>query len=222
MSNYQIAIDGPAGAGKSTIAKQVSAELKFVYIDTGAMYRAMGLCLSEQGIDVENETAVSTACGSVEISIAYEEGVQQVFVNGENVTGRIRTEAAGMAASKVSRYPAVRRQLVALQQKLASTANVVMDGRDIGTKVLPGATLKIFLTAAADVRADRRCRELQEKGVEADHNKILEDILARDYQDTHREESPLLQAEDAILVDTSYLTIPQVTAEILHCFRERV
>lgn len=213
---YSIAIDGPAGAGKSTIAKAVAAQKGFVHIDTGAMYRAMGLRLTEKGIDVRNEADASAGCEEVDITITFEDGVQQVYADGKNVTGLIRTEEAGFAASTVSVHPAVRRKLVELQQKLAETTDVVMDGRDIGTVVLPNAQLKIFLTADAGERAKRRVHELEKKGIQADLQQITEEIAARDYQDMNRPVSPLKQADDAILLDTSHMTIEEVVDAILN------
>lgn len=206
-----IAIDGPAGAGKSTIAKRLAKELGFIYIDTGAMYRAMGYYFAENmGIDLSIEEKVADACTQVEVTIAYENGEQQVYVNGENLSGVIRTERGGELASKVSIYPAVRTKLVESQQKLAQNADVIMDGRDIGTVVLPNAQVKIFLTASSATRAKRRYDELTAKGIECDLAEIEKDIIDRDYRDMTREISPLKQAEDAVLVDTSDLDIDGV------------
>lgn len=206
-----IAIDGPAGAGKSTIAKRLAKELGFIYIDTGAMYRAMGYYFAENmGIDLSIEEKVADACTQVEVTIAYENGEQQVYVNGENLSGVIRTERGGELASKVSIYPAVRTKLVESQQKLAQNADVIMDGRDIGTVVLPNAQVKIFLTASSATRAKRRYDELTAKGIVCDLAEIEKDIIDRDYRDMTREISPLKQAEDAVLVDTSDLDIDGV------------
>ena len=218
--SYQIAIDGPAGAGKSTIARAVAERLRYIYVDTGAMYRAMGLYMEDHGIDLSDREAVEQAASGVNISIEYENGAQQVILNGENVTGRVRTERAGMLASAVSVHPGVRKKLV-LQQELGSRQNVVMDGRDIGTAVLPGAQLKIFLTASVAVRARRRFLELQEKGQMADLVEIEKDIEQRDYQDSHREASPLTRARDAVLLDSSELTVQEVIDEILKLCAER-
>lgn len=213
--SMNIAIDGPAGAGKSTIAKRLAKELGFIYIDTGAMYRAMGYYFAvNKGIDLDNEAEVAAACPTVEVTIAYENGEQQVFVNGENLSGVIRTEQAGEMASKVSVYPVVRTKLVESQQKLAQNADVIMDGRDIGTVVLPNAQVKIFLTASSLTRAKRRFDELTAKGMQCDLAEIEKDIIERDYRDMNRETSPLRQAEDAILVDTSDLDIDGVVSVI--------
>lgn len=219
--SFQIAIDGPAGAGKSTIARAVAARLQYVYVDTGAMYRAMGLYMEDQGIDPSEREAVEEAAAKVSISIRYQEGEQQVFLNGENVSGRVRSEKAGMLASAVSAHPGVRKKLVQLQQELGMTQNVVMDGRDIGTAVLPEAQLKIFLTASVKTRARRRFLELRQKGQDPDPAEIEKDIEQRDYQDTHRAASPLTQAEDAVLLDSSDLTIEEVVDRILGLCGER-
>ena len=213
---YSIAIDGPAGAGKSTIAKAVSKELGYVYIDTGAMYRAVGLYCIMNGISLTDEESVVERIKDIDISIAYdEEGVQQVFLNGENVSTRIRTQEVGDAASTVSQYQPVRDKLVSLQQKLASTTSVVMDGRDIGSKVLPNADTKIYLTASVQVRARRRANELKEKGIDCDIKEVEKEIEERDYRDTHRANSPLVQVPDAILVDSSNLSIDETIDAIL-------
>ena len=218
---YNIAIDGPAGAGKSTIAKLVAAKLGFIYVDTGAMYRAMALYFLENGIQPEDEAKVSAACGQIDISLRYQDGVQQVILNGEDVSGKIRTEAVGNAASVVSAYRAVRQALLALQQNLAKTSNVIMDGRDIGTCVLPEAQTKIYLTASSHVRAIRRYKELTEKGQMCNLEEIEQDIIDRDYRDMHREIAPLTQAEDAVLLDSSAMTIDQVVDGIIAAARER-
>lgn len=211
---FNIAIDGPAGAGKSTIAKTLAEELGFVYVDTGAMYRAMAYYFLQQGIDKDDEAGITAAVDGADVTIRYEEGAQQVLLNGENVTGSLRTEQVGNMASATSIYPAVRTKLVALQQKLAKTTDVIMDGRDIGTCVLPDAQVKIYLTASVETRADRRYKELIEKGETADLAKIAADIEERDYRDMHREMSPLRQAEDALLVDSSEMSIDEVVAAI--------
>ena len=205
--SFNIAIDGPAGAGKSTIAKQLAKELSFIYVDTGAMYRSMALYFMRNGIAKEDEAAISDACKTVEVSIAYENGEQQVLLNGENVSKEIRKEEVGKMASATSVYKEVRTKLVELQQKLAADKDVIMDGRDIGTCVLPNAQVKIYLTASVETRAERRYQELQEKGAACDLEVIKKDIADRDYQDMHREISPLKQAEDAILVDSSDMGI---------------
>ena len=219
--SYQIAIDGPAGAGKSTIARAVAERLRYIYVDTGAMYRAMGLYMEDYGIALSDREAVEQAASGVNISIEYENGAQQVILNGENVTGRVRTERAGRLAAAVCVHPGVLKKLVPLQQELGSRQNVVMDGRDIGTAVLPGAQLKIFLTASVAVRARRRFLELQEKGQMADLVEIEKDIEQRDYQDSHREASPLTRARDAVLLDSSELTVQEVIDEILKLCAER-
>lgn len=217
-----IAIDGPAGAGKSTIAKRLAKELGFIYIDTGAMYRAMGYYFAvNKGIDLEDEEKVAEACPEVEVTIAYENGEQQVYVNGENLSGVIRTEQGGRMASTVSVYPAVRTKLVESQQKLALDADVIMDGRDIGTVVLPNAQVKIFLTASSATRAKRRYDELTAKGMECNLAEIEKDIIERDYRDMNRETSPLKQAADAVLVDTSDLDIAGVVEVIRSIYEEK-
>lgn len=216
-----IAIDGPAGAGKSTIAKMLAKELGYVYVDTGAMYRAMAYYFLQQGIDKEDEAAINAAVDGADVTIRYEDGSQKVLLNGADVTGSLRTEQVGNMASSTSVYPAVRVKLVALQQKLAKTADVIMDGRDIGTCVLPDAQVKIYLTASVETRAKRRYDELVEKGEPADLTKIEEDIKERDYRDMHREMSPLRQADDAVLVDSSDMSIEQVVSAILGIVKEK-
>ena len=211
---FNIAIDGPAGAGKSTIAKTLAKELGYVYVDTGAMYRAMAYFYLQKGINKDDEAAITEAVDGADVTIRYENGVQQVLLNGENVTGCLRTEQVGNMASSTSVYPAVRTKLVALQQKLAKTTDVIMDGRDIGTCVLPDAQVKIYLTASVETRAKRRYMELMEKGEPADLEKIAADIKERDYRDMHREMSPLRQAEDAVLVDSSAMSIVEVVSAI--------
>jgi cytidylate kinase len=212
--SFNIAIDGPAGAGKSTIAKQLAKELSFIYVDTGAMYRSMALYFMRNGIAKEDEAAISDACKTVEVSIAYENGEQQVLLNGENVSKEIRKEEVGKMASATSVYKEVRTKLVELQQKLAADKDVIMDGRDIGTCVLPNAQVKIYLTASVETRAERRYQELQEKGAACDLEVIKKDIADRDYQDMHREISPLKQADDAVLVDSSDMGIDEVVEAI--------
>ncbi len=221
MKNYNIAIDGPAGAGKSTIAKSVAKKLGFIYVDTGAMYRAIGLYMLQRGINPEEEDKISEACKQVEVTIEYINGEQQVILNGDNITGLIRTEEAGKMASAVARFGAVRKKMVELQMKLAASTNVIMDGRDIGTVVLPGADLKIYLTASTKERALRRWKELKDKGIASDITDIEEDIRKRDFQDMNREISPLKQAEDAVLLDSSDLTIEEVIDKIISLFYEK-
>ncbi len=212
---YSVAIDGPAGAGKSTIAKIVAKEKSYIYVDTGAMYRAMALYFIRQGIQSSESAKISAAAQGADVTIEYVNGEQQVFLNGENVTPYLRTEEVGNMASASSVNADVRKKLVELQQKLAATANVVMDGRDIGTCVLPNADVKVYLTASVDVRARRRYEELLAKGQEADLEIIKKDIAERDYRDMHREISPLRQAEDAVQVDSSNLTIEESAGVIL-------
>ena len=213
MKHFNIAIDGPAGAGKSTIAKEVARRLGFIYVDTGAMYRAMALFLLRRGL--KNQKAVEEECRQAQISLAYEDGAQQVILNGENVTGLIRTEEVGNMASATSVYMPVREKLVQLQQELAARENVIMDGRDIGTCVLPDAPVKIYLTASVQVRALRRFKELQGKGIDCSLEEIEKDIRARDEQDMNREHSPLRQAADAVLIDSSAMTIQEVIDAII-------
>lgn len=212
--SFAIAIDGPAGAGKSTIAKLLAAKKGFIYVDTGAMYRAMAVYFTEHKINPDDEAAINEAVKDVDISITYEDGAQQVILNNVNVTGLLRTEETGRMASKTSKYAAVRTKLVDLQRKLAKTTDVIMDGRDIGTTVLPDAQVKIFLTASSDARAKRRYDELIQKGENCNYEDIKADIEKRDYEDSHREISPLRQAEDAVLLDTSDMNIEQVVAAI--------
>lgn len=218
--SFNIAIDGPAGAGKSTIAKRLAKDLGFVYVDTGAMYRAMALYFIRNKIDSKDEEAISAACEKVDITIRYQGGEQQVILNGENVNGLIRREEVGNMASATSGYAKVRTKLVELQQQLAKTTDVIMDGRDIGTVVLPEAQVKIYLTASVETRAKRRYDELSEKGQDCDLDQIAEDIAQRDYQDMHRENSPLCQAEDAVLVDSSEMDIDQVVDHIKNIYEE--
>ena len=213
--SYSVAIDGPAGAGKSTIAKMVAKKLGFIYVDTGAMYRAMALHLLRKGIPATDSAAISAACEDADITIQYQNGEQVVLLNGENVNGLIRTEEVGNMASSSSTNGDVRKKLVSLQQRLAKTAEVIMDGRDIGTVVLPDADVKIYLTAGSDVRAKRRFDELTAKGEICDLQKIEKDIIERDERDMNREISPLKQADDAILVDSSYMTIEEVVEKII-------
>ena len=213
--SYQVAIDGPAGAGKSTIARQVAKNKGFIYVDTGAMYRAMALHMIRSNVDIKDAEAIAKASETADISIQYVNGEQIVLLNGENVNGLIRTPQVSAMASVSSANPQVRARLLHLQQKLADENDVIMDGRDIGTFVLPNAELKIYLTASVDTRADRRYKELVEKHMPADLEEIKRDIEARDYQDMHREIAPLTQAEDAYYLDSSALTIDEVVAEII-------
>ena len=208
--SMNIAIDGPAGAGKSTIAKRLAKKLGFIYVDTGAMYRAMAYYFLQHNIDAKDENAIAAACPDVDVTITYENGEQQVLLNGENVN----------MASSTSVYPVVRKKLVELQRQLAKSADVIMDGRDIGTCVLPDAQVKIYLTASSATRAKRRYDELTEKGVSCDLAEIEKDIIDRDYRDMHRETSPLRQAEDAVLVDSSEMNIDEVVDAIYQVYSE--
>nr|WP_295266396.1 (d)CMP kinase [uncultured Blautia sp.] len=218
---YNIAIDGPAGAGKSTIARRVAKELSFIYVDTGAMYRAMALYLLRREVNRDDTEQIGNICQDAEISIEYQNGEQIVLLNGENVNSYLRTEEVGNMASVSSAVPRVREKLLSLQRKLAGDMSVVMDGRDIGTTILPGADVKIYLTASSLTRAKRRYLELQEKGTVCNLDEIQKDIEERDQRDMNREISPLRQAEDAVLVDSSDLTIQQVVDRILQIFRSK-
>jgi len=215
VMKYNIAIDGPAGAGKSTIAKRLAKELGFLYVDTGAMYRAMALYFLRLGLSAKEEEAICKACKKVKVTIEYVDGNQQVILNGENVTRFLRTEEVGKMTSSISIYPVVREKLLELQRELAAKENVIMDGRDIGTCVLPNANIKIYLTASVAARAKRRYLELMEKGENCDYEEIKRGIEERDFRDMNRSIAPLKQAEDAILVDTSDLTIEEVINLIL-------
>lgn len=219
---HNIAIDGPAGAGKSTIAKKVAKELSCVYVDTGAMYRAMALYLLRQKVSKENTSEIGTTCQNADITIEYQDGVQIVLLNGENVNEFLRTEEVGNMASVSSAIPEVRQKLLNLQRKLAATMSVVMDGRDIGTTILPDAEVKIYLTASSLTRARRRYLELQEKGIDCNLEEIQKDIEERDERDMNRTVSPLKQAEDAVFVDSSDMTIEQVVSHILEIYHSRV
>ena len=218
---YNIAIDGPAGAGKSTIARRVAKELAFVYVDTGAMYRAMALYLIRSGAGKEDSKEFGRLCQGADISIEYREGEQTVILNGENVTPFLRTEEVGNMASVSSADPKVREKLLDLQRKLASSMSVVMDGRDIGTTILPDADVKIYLTASSHVRAVRRYEELKAKGIEGDLAVIEADIIERDQRDMNREISPLRRAEDAVEVDSSNMTIEEVVETVQRLCKER-
>lgn len=218
---YNIAIDGPAGAGKSTIARRVAKELSFIYVDTGAMYRAMALYLLRKEVNKDDTEQIGNICQDAEISIEYQNGEQIVLLNDENVNSYLRTEEVGNMASVSSAVPRVREKLLSLQRKLARNMSVVMDGRDIGTTILPDADVKIYLTASSLTRAKRRYLELQEKGTVCNLDEIQKDIEERDQRDMNREISPLRQAEDAVLVDSSDLTIQQVVDRILQIFRSK-
>lgn len=212
---YQIAIDGPAGAGKSTIARKLAKSLGWIYVDTGAMYRAAALCCIRRGIDINDKDSVEEAVAGADIDIVYNEDGQQVILDGENVNGFIRNEEVSAATSRISAIASVRAKVDEISRSLAARNSVVMDGRDIGTTVLPDATTKIFLTASVKERANRRYREYLAKGEEADLEEIMRDIEQRDENDRNREISPLRQAEDAVLVDSSFMSIDEVVEEIL-------
>lgn len=220
--SFNIAIDGPAGAGKSTIAKQAAKELGFLYVDTGAMYRAIALGLLRRGTDITSASELAEALTGIEVGLGYEDGVQQVYLNGENVSSLIRTEQVGNMASNSSAKPEVRAKLTELQRGIARRENVLMDGRDIGTVILPEAQLKIYLTASVETRAERRYQELTAKGEVCSLEQIAADIRERDYRDMHRDVAPLRQAEDAVLVDSSCMSITEVTEKITALARERM
>ena len=220
--HFSIAIDGPSGAGKSTLAKRLAKELGYIYVDTGAMYRSIGLYALRCGVDPKNADAVQALLPGIELGIQLQDGAQHVYLNGEDVSTDIRAEAVGMAASAVSAHPAVRAFLLDTQRNLAKGQNILMDGRDIGTVVLPDATVKIFLTASPEARAERRRKELEEKGQPADFATVLADIQQRDYQDTHRAVAPLKQAQDAVLVDSSDIDFEQTFALLKKTILERI
>lgn len=215
------ALDGPGGAGKSTIAKAVSKELQYVYVDTGALYRAIGLYCRRREIDPADADKVVPELSGINLELRYIDGGQRVLLNGEDVSDKIRTNEISMAASKVSALPEVREFLLELQRDIAGKNNIIMDGRDIGTVILPNAQVKIFLTASAEKRADRRYKELLEKGQDISYEKVLADINERDYNDSHREAAPLKQAEDAVLLDTSDLTLEQSVAAVIAIIKDK-
>lgn len=204
-----VAIDGPAGAGKSTLARRLAAELGYIYVDTGAMFRTIGLYALRAGKDPKDNEAVNALLPEISLKFAFIEGEQHIYLNGEDVSTAIRTEEVGMAASAVGANPEVRAFLLGMQRDMAKTQDVLMDGRDIGTVVLPDATVKIFLTASPEARATRRWKEYQQKGVEVSYEEVLADVRQRDYQDTHRAAAPLRQADDAQLLDTSEMNFEQ-------------
>lgn len=220
--SFNIAIDGPAGAGKSTVAKNAAKELGFIYVDTGAMYRTIALYLLRKCIDIGNETALKKALDEIDVSMTYEDDVQHMILNGEDVSGFIRTQEVSDMASKSSAHPAVRQKLLDLQRGLAAREDVLMDGRDIGTAILPGADLKIFLTASVDERAMRRYRENIAKGEVCSLEEIRKEIAERDYRDSHRSVSPLVKAEDAVLLDTSDMDLENVVKTIVALAREKM
>ena len=220
--NYRIALDGPSGAGKSTIAKRLSAELGFVYVDTGAMYRSIGLYCLQNGIDTADEAAVTAALPQIDIALKYVDGEQRVILNGTDVSKEIRINEVSMAASKVSAYKAVRAFLLDTQRNMAKTQSVIMDGRDIGTVVLPDAEIKIFIVADPEERAKRRYKELIERGQNVPFEDVLKDIIQRDYNDENRAEAPLRQAEDAIRLDTSLLDFEQSYNAVLEIAKNKM
>lgn len=214
-----IAIDGPAGSGKSTVAKLLSAELEYIYVDTGAMYRTVGLYCIKNNIDYKDSEAVAAELDKINIQLKFEDGIQRIYLDNDDVTSAIRTQQVADSASKVAAIPQVRQKLVALQKNIAKNNRVVMDGRDIGTNVIPDARVKIYLDANVEERAKRRCNELEEKGIKADYNKIAEEIIERDNFDKNREINPLTAAEDAIVIDTSHMAIEDVKNKILEIVR---
>lgn len=220
--SFNIAIDGPSGAGKSTISKRVAKELGFIYVDTGAMYRSIGLYFYKNNISLDDTDTVVSELKNISVKLGYENGEQQVFLNGENVSTDIRLHIISEYASKVSAITDVREFLLDMQRDIAKNDNIIMDGRDIGTVVLPEANLKIFLTASPQVRAKRRYDELVQKGQDVDYDTILKDIIDRDYRDSHREIAPLKAADDAVLVDTSELNFEQSVNAILTLIKERM
>lgn len=217
-----VAIDGPAGAGKSTISRRAAQEMGFIYVDTGALYRAIGLYALQNQINIEDSKAVEKMLSNIKVELVFAQGEQHVMLCGQDVTSQIRTPAVSMAASQVSAVPFVRSFLFDLQQKIAVSHNVVMDGRDIGTVVLPNAQVKIFLTASPEERATRRYNEMLEKGENAEYDKVLADIRQRDYNDSHRAVAPLMPAKDAILVDTTGNTLEQSVKQLINIIKERL
>ena len=217
-----VAIDGPAGAGKSTIARAAAKSMGYIYVDTGALYRAIGLCAVKAGADTKSEQGVAPLLSGMDIKIGFVNGEQHVFVNGADVSGLIRTPEVSMAASDVSAHPAVREFLLGLQRSIASINNCIMDGRDIATVILPDAQVKIFLTASAEARAQRRCKELEAKGIKFDYNDVLNDIITRDRQDTTRAVAPLKAAPGSVLVDTTNLNLEQSIQRVTGIIKEAV
>ena len=216
----EIAIDGPSGSGKSTIAKAVAAKLGFVHIDTGAMYRAVALCAYRAGKNWDDEAAILSVVENIDIDIVYSQGGQRIFLAGEDITEAVRTAEMGVGASRVAPHPGVRKRLIELQRHLAKSRNVVMDGRDIGTAVLPYAPVKIFLTASLEKRARRRCNELAALGMDYDFNKIVAQMKKRDFDDSNKSKA-LRQAEDAVMVDTSHMGIDEAVDAILQIIEEK-
>ncbi len=224
MSNtvINVAIDGPAGAGKSTVSRGAAKQLGFVYVDTGALYRAVGVNALRKGINTRDKAAVAESINGINVDLVFENGEQKVLLNGEDVSVEIRTPPASMAASDVSAVPEVRAFLFDLQKNIAAKTNCIMDGRDIGTVVLPHAQVKIFLTASPEERATRRYRELVEKGSEVSYKEVLEDLIERDYNDSHREIAPLKPAEDGVIFDTTGLTLEESVKEIVKIIKEKI
>ncbi len=220
--SFNIAIDGPAGAGKSTVAKCAARQLGFVYVDTGAMYRTIALALMRGETDIENPQALDAALDQINVSIDYRDGVQHMILNGEDVTDSIRTTEISDYASRSSAIPAVRKKLLDMQRDMATKMDLLMDGRDIGTMILPNADLKIYLSASVDVRAKRRYLEMTQKGEDCSFDEIRKEIEERDYRDMHRETAPLKQAEDAVFLDSSDMTPDQVVAKIVSLAKERM
>lgn len=223
MKIINVAIDGPAGAGKSTISRKAAAELGYIYIDTGALYRTVGLNALRLGVDIQSDDAViSTLTDDLKVELKFIDGEQRMFLNGDDVSSEIRTPEASMAASRVSAVPKVREYLFDLQKQLAKSNNCIMDGRDIGTVVLPDADVKIFLTASPEARAERRYKELIEKGMDAKYDDVLADMIKRDYDDSHRAIAPLKQADDAVLCDTSELTLQQSIDLVINTIKSKI
>lgn len=222
MNGFAIAIDGPAGAGKSSVARAVARTLNATYLDTGAMYRAVGLYMMKSGVPLDMPALIAAHADNAHVDVRYENGVQHIDLNGEDVSDAIRENAVSAAASAVSAVPRVRELMVARQREIAAKTDVVMDGRDIGTRVLPAAPLKIFLTARAEVRAQRRYLELEGRGEKVDLDTLLEEIKKRDYNDSHRAVSPMVPAADAILLDSSDMTEAEVISHVVALARERM
>ncbi len=212
--SYNIAIDGPAGAGKSTIAKLVAKGKGFNYVDTGAMFRGLAILMLQTGTNVDDEEEVKKVLSVSDISVRYENGAQQIYINEENVTSKLREEEVGKMASRIAKLGSIRTKLLEIQREIAAREDVVMDGRDIGTMILPNADVKVYLTASSRERAMRRYKELKEQNIVCDLDQIEQDIIDRDYQDMHREIAPLCQAEDAVLIDSSDMTIDEVVKAI--------
>lgn len=222
MKTISVAIDGPSGGGKSTLAKSIAAKLNYLYVDTGAIYRTIGYHVYTKGIDPKEETAVSAELPAIQVKLTYgEDGLQHMLLNGQDVTREIRLPEISMYASAVSAHPTVRAYLLEMQRQLARTNNVIMDGRDIGTVVLPDAEVKVFLTASAEERARRRCLELEQRGTPEPFEKVLSEIQERDWNDSHRATAPLRQAEDAVLLDTTELDFQQSEGALLQIIQER-